>query len=194
MAYSRLLLLIVISSHLPGIQARPIDFWCNKEARKSMLKKVELLKNDMADCVGSRMLPAPLQLPCVCVQPVKWANQTLQQKRAEVLEALRVFEVGVHEEINQTTLECQTSLLKRLGHHITNLVGIVNSLQIQNDTGISSHPVVQDYSSETDLEKVLEHYGKLLKRKLELLANNLRDHLCQGYRRADLRQNKMPQA
>ncbi|XP_074536194.1 uncharacterized protein LOC141798248 [Halichoeres trimaculatus] len=194
MAYSRLLLLLigVISSHLPGVQARHIDFWCNRDARKNMGKTVEGLKRDMADCVGSHTLPAPLELPCVSVQAAEWANKTLQQKRAEVLGALRVLEDGVHGELNQTTSHCQTSLLERLGHHITNYVGLVNSLQLQNDTGTSPHPVVQIRSSEISLRKVLEHYDTLLRKTLERFAIDLRDHLCKEYRRAVQKQTERP--
>lgn len=178
MAYSRLLLLLIgmISSHLPGVQTRHIDFWCNQDSRRNMGKMVEGLKKNMADCVGSHTLPAPLQLPCVWVQPVKWANKTLQQKHAEVLGALRVFEDGVHMEMNQTTSQCQTSLLERIGHRVTNYVALVNSLHLQEDSG--SPPAVQNCSSQTSLKKVLEHFEKLLKGKLERLAIDLKNTLC----------------
>ncbi|XP_034557334.1 uncharacterized protein LOC117825544 [Notolabrus celidotus] len=173
-----LLLIGVISCHLPGVQARPIDFWCNREARKHMGKAVEGLKKEMADCVGSHMLPSPLQLPCVWVQPAEWANKTLQQKRAEVLGAFQVFRDGVHGAANQTTLQCQTSLLERLGHHVTNYVGLVSSLQIQNDMGTSSQPAAQNCPPERSLKKVLEQYGRLLKGKLERFAVDLKDSMC----------------
>ncbi|CAJ1066104.1 uncharacterized protein LOC117825544 [Xyrichtys novacula] len=178
MAYSRLLLLLligVISSNLPGLQARPIDFWCNREARKSMTKTVEGLKKDMADCVGSHELPSPLQLPCLWVQPAEWVNKTLQQKHAEVHSALHVFQDGVHGARSQSTLQCQTSLLERLERHITNYVGLVDSLPMQTEMG--SH-LVQNFTNETTLDAVLDKYRTLLKGKLERFARDLKDNIC----------------
>ncbi|XP_065816828.1 thrombopoietin-like isoform X2 [Labrus bergylta] len=187
MAYSRFLLLLigVISSHLPGVQSRPVDFWCNRDARKNLVKTIEELKKDMADCVGSHILPSPLQLPPVWVQPAEWANKTFQQKRAEVLGALRVLQDGVQRATSQTTLQCQASLLERLGHHVTNYVGLVSSLQIQADRETSSHPEVPNSPPQTSLTKVLERYRNLLKGKLERLAVDLKDSLCHAEHRTD---------
>ncbi len=42
-----LLLIGVISCHLPEVQARPIEFWCNCKNRKIMEGKIEALKEDM---------------------------------------------------------------------------------------------------------------------------------------------------
>lgn len=55
----------------------------------------------------------------------------LHQKCAEVVEALQMIQDGVQGTMNQTTLHCQTPLLERLGHHITNYLAIINRLQIQ---------------------------------------------------------------
>lgn len=41
------LLIGVISSHLPEVQGRPTDFWCNDQARESMEKRIEGVKKDM---------------------------------------------------------------------------------------------------------------------------------------------------
>ncbi|XP_065816829.1 thrombopoietin-like isoform X3 [Labrus bergylta] len=166
-----LLLIGVISSHLPGVQSRPVDFWCNRDARKNLVKTIEELKKDM--------------LPPVWVQPAEWANKTFQQKRAEVLGALRVLQDGVQRATSQTTLQCQASLLERLGHHVTNYVGLVSSLQIQADRETSSHPEVPNSPPQTSLTKVLERYRNLLKGKLERLAVDLKDSLCHAEHRTD---------
>ncbi|XP_078023489.1 uncharacterized protein LOC144462773 isoform X3 [Epinephelus lanceolatus] len=126
MAYSR-----VISCHLPEVQARPTDFWCNPQARKTMERKTEGLRKDMAACVGENTLPSPVQLPCVSINTTEWANKTLRQKHAEVVEALQVFQDGVQGAKDQTTSGCLTSLLEKLEHHITNYLAIVSSVQIQ---------------------------------------------------------------
>uniref|UniRef100_A0A8C9X1T7 Thrombopoietin n=1 Tax=Sander lucioperca TaxID=283035 RepID=A0A8C9X1T7_SANLU len=76
-------------------------------------------------------LPSPVQLPCVSLHKTEWAKKTLQQKRAEVVGALRVFQDGVQGARNQSTSKCQTSLLEKLGDHITNYLVIINRLQIQ---------------------------------------------------------------
>ncbi len=60
---------------------------------------------------------------CVCVQ--------LQQKHAEVVEALQMFQDGVQAARNHSTLQCQTTLLEKLEYIITNHLDIVSSLQIQ---------------------------------------------------------------
>ncbi|XP_039985965.1 thrombopoietin-like [Xiphias gladius] len=185
MAYSRLLVLLigVISSHLPEVQGRPTDFWCNDQARESMEKRIEGVKKDMAGCVGSDVLPSPVQLPCVWVHLAEWKNKTLQHKLAEVVGALRAFQDEVQGAIKNTTLQCQTSLLDTMAQHIRNYVAIVNTLQIQNDTEEPSHSVVQYCSSQTSLMKVLEQYRKLLKGKLGDLATDLHRKICKEERR-----------
>uniref|UniRef100_A0A3Q1GBM9 Thrombopoietin-like n=1 Tax=Acanthochromis polyacanthus TaxID=80966 RepID=A0A3Q1GBM9_9TELE len=130
MAYSRLLLLLigVISTHLPEVHARPIDFWCKNDSRKKMIEMIA----EWADCVTSDTLPSPVQLPCVGFRMTEWTNKTLQQKRAEVLGALQVFEGGVQSVMSQVTLPCQTSLLEKLKNSIRNYLAIVKTLPIQS--------------------------------------------------------------
>lgn len=177
MAYSRLLLLLmgVISTYLPEVQTRHIDFWCNRQARKFMETMIDRLKRDMADCVGSDVLSSPVQLPCVWVHTTEWANKTLQQKYAEVVGALQMFQDGVR---NQTTQQCQSLLLRRLELHITNYLDIVNRLQIQNGTVTPPQSAVQNCPSQTSLSKVLDQLTKLLMGKLEYLAIDLQDSNC----------------
>ncbi|KAK9520459.1 hypothetical protein VZT92_020344 [Zoarces viviparus] len=173
MAYSRLLLLLIGVIYL--VQARPTDFWCNRQARKTMEKKIQGLRTDMVACVGADTLPSPVQLPCVWVHAAEWANQTLQQKCAEVVEALRVFRNGVQGTKNHSTSECQTSLLEKLEHHIANYVAIVSRLQTQNGTVTPSRSAVRNCSRVNSTSKVLQQYGYLLKGKLERLSVDLRD-------------------
>lgn len=60
---------------------------------------------------------------CVFVQ--------LQQKKAEVAGALEVLHEWALAAGNQSRSHCQTLLLKKLEHHITTCLLIVNQLQIQ---------------------------------------------------------------
>ncbi|KAL7400157.1 hypothetical protein ABVT39_007332 [Epinephelus coioides] len=176
MAYSRLLLLLigVISCHLPEVQARPTDFRCNPQARKIMERKTEGLRIDMAACVGENTLPSPVQLPCVSINTTEWANKTLQQKRAEVVEALEVFQDGVQGAKDQNTSGCLTSLLEKLEHHITNYLVIVRSVQIQDDTVTPSQSAAQNCSSSSSTNEVLKQFENLLQGKLELFVADLR--------------------
>uniref|UniRef100_A0A3Q3KPE4 Thrombopoietin n=1 Tax=Monopterus albus TaxID=43700 RepID=A0A3Q3KPE4_MONAL len=184
MAYNRFLLLLIglISSYLHKAQGRPIDFWCNNQDRKSRTNRIEGLKKDMADCVGSETLPSPIQIPCVWVHPAEWANKTLQQRSVEVLGALQGFQDRVQEASKQqTTLQCQTSLLKKLESHIRNDVDIVQRLHIQNGT---YHSVIQYCFNQTSLKEVLEQYRRLLSKKLERLATDLHDSMCKAEHRS----------
>ncbi|XP_040902649.1 uncharacterized protein LOC121187460 isoform X2 [Toxotes jaculatrix] len=176
-----LLLIGVISSHIPDVQGRPIDFWCNRQARKSLENGIAGLKEDMANC--SDTLPSPVQLPNVGLNQADWKNKT--NKHEEVLGALQVFRDGVQGAKLNATLQCQTSLLEKLEHHTENYLRIVNRLQIQKDTISWCHPVVpshsaaQHCSNETSLKKVLEQYRSLLLGKLWFLVIDLHDHICQ---------------
>lgn len=177
MAYSRLLLLLiigVISNHLPQVHARPIDFWCKNDARKMMMMMIE----DKVMCVGSDVLPSPMQLPCVGVHAAEWANKTLGEKRAEVLGALQVFQGGLQGVRSQVTLQCQTSLLQRLERSVANYLTIVRRLHLQSDDLASSHSAVQNCSSETSLNNVLKQYRNLLAGKLDRFAVDLQDIVC----------------
>ncbi|KAA8593728.1 hypothetical protein FQN60_004562 [Etheostoma spectabile] len=139
-----LLLIEVICFHPPVVQASPTDLLCNRQARKKMEKRIERLRKAM-----------------------------LQQKRAEVVGALRVFQDAVQGARNQSTSECQTSLLEKLGDHIRNYLIIINRLQIQNDTVPPSHSAAQNCSSLNSTSEVLKQYGNLLKGKLEHLVIDL---------------------
>ncbi|CAK6965440.1 uncharacterized protein LOC119490812 isoform X2 [Scomber scombrus] len=147
---SRLLLLLLglFSSHPPEVQARPTDFWCNRQERKRMEQRTfEDLKKDM-----------------------------LQQKHAEVLGALQVFQAWMA--TNQTTLQCQSSLLKKLQRQITNHLLIVNQIPKQIDAVVPSENTIQESTSQTRLKKVLDQYEKLIKVKLERLAKDLEGIIC----------------
>lgn len=185
MAYSRLLLLLigVISSHLPDVQAKDTDFWCNFHVRKRMQEKI--LDHNMVNCVGSDTLSTSVQLPCVEVNIAEWKNKTLPQKRAEVVGALQMFQDGVQGVRNQTTLQCQIPLLENLTHHITNHLEIVKGLQLQNDLMMPSQIAVQSCSSQTSLNGVLTEYRRLLRGKLKLLASDLKNSICKEVNRTN---------
>ncbi|KAL6105014.1 uncharacterized protein ACO6RY_06629 [Pungitius sinensis] len=173
MAYSRLLLLLI--GGICSVHAGPTDFWYNHPVRRNMVKEIVGLREDMVACVGADTLHSPVQLPCVMVHATEWANKTLQQKSAEVVEALRMFRDGVQVTKNHSTSECQTSLLEKLQRHITNYVAIVRWLQIQSGAVTPPPPSPQSCSSVNSTSEVLKQYGNLLRGKLERLAIDFRD-------------------
>lgn len=180
MAYSRLLLLMigVIATLLPQLWARPTDFWCNCQARKSMERRIEGMQTDVVHCVGSDTLSSPAQLPCVWVHTAEWANKTLQEKRAEVSETLQVFQDVVQGAKSQATLSCQTSLLESIERHISNYQAIISRLQIESDSATASNSSVQSCFRGTSLSEVLEQYRTLVRGKLEHLATDLQGVIC----------------
>uniref|UniRef100_A0AAQ4P6Y5 Uncharacterized protein n=1 Tax=Gasterosteus aculeatus aculeatus TaxID=481459 RepID=A0AAQ4P6Y5_GASAC len=125
--------LLLLIGGICSVQAGPTDFWCNRQVRKTMEKEIVALCTQVA-CVGADTLDSPVQLPCVMLHASEWENKTLQQKSAEVVEALRVFWDGVRVAKNQSTSECQTSLLEKLERHMANYVAIVSRLQMQVHT------------------------------------------------------------
>ncbi|KAM6932969.1 uncharacterized protein FYW49_001364 [Xenentodon cancila] len=183
MAYSRLLLLLLIealSTYLPEVNARPIDFWCNKKDRLRIEEMIHEM--DKTDC-RLDVLHSPVQLPCVEINTEEWANKTFQQKHAEVLEAFQVFEDGVQHIRNQSSLQCQTSFLDELQHSITNYVNIVSEVHIQNDDQPSSYPLGQICDSKTSLHGVLKVYKRLLRGKLTRFAVDLNHIICKDQHR-----------
>ncbi|XP_041734820.2 uncharacterized protein LOC121568332 isoform X2 [Coregonus clupeaformis] len=172
MALSRLLLLLlcVVSSEVPNVQTRPIDFVCDAHARRNM-NNMKDLEVAMVGCSGSDQLPSFLQLPCVRILKASWDHKS--QKRAEVRGALGVLLDGVGRVRTQTKLSCQSSLLERLEHGITNYLHIVTNLDITGDL-TDPDPGCPSQQSRS-LTQVLQLYGRLLRGKLEWLSLDLRD-------------------
>ncbi|XP_055751288.1 uncharacterized protein LOC129831825 isoform X1 [Salvelinus fontinalis] len=131
------------------------------------------LKSIQVGCSGSDQLPSSLQLPCVRILKATWDHKSLQQKRAEVRGALGVLLDGVGRVRKETKLSCQSSLLERLEHGITNYLHIVTKLDIKGDL-TDPDPGCPSQQSRS-LTQVLQLYGRLLRGKLEWLSLDLRD-------------------
>ncbi|XP_029373243.1 thrombopoietin isoform X2 [Echeneis naucrates] len=177
MACSRLMLLLigVISSHLPEVHSRPVDFWCRTQARGNMQQMIEDLRKAAARCDS---LPSPVQLPSVKMNVALWGRKTTQHKRAELVGTIRAFQDGVQEARVNVTSQCQTSVLEKLEHRIRNDLLILNSSHIQTDT-VTSPPARADFSSQTNkLSEVLKQYELLLKGKLNHFAIDVHDIIC----------------
>ncbi|KAM8902631.1 thrombopoietin isoform 2-T2 [Spinachia spinachia] len=166
------------------IAAGPADFWCNHQVRRNMGKEIVGMRADVLACVGADTLRSPVPLPCVMVHATEWADKTLQQKCAEVVEALREFRGGVQGTKNQSTSECQASLLEKLERHISNYVAIVSRLQVQSGAVTPPPSPPRSCSSVNSTSEVLKRYGNLLRGKLERLAIDLRDEAPESGQRS----------
>ncbi|XP_035277507.1 thrombopoietin isoform X2 [Anguilla anguilla] len=91
-----LLLLSMAASDIPGVQARPIDFVCDGHARRD-LNTVKELESGMGECSGSALLPLPITLPCMKTHKASWDRKSVQQKRGDIVAALRALAQGVRE-------------------------------------------------------------------------------------------------
>lgn len=178
MAYSRLLLLLigVISTNLPEVNTRPIDFWCNPNPKQKMMEMINVMAQ--ANCSGLDVLPSPVQLPCTWIN-TEWKNKPAQEKHVDVLETLQVFQHGVRRVKNETSLQCHTSMLEGLEQNINRLVNIVNQAYLKGDAVTSSRPSGQICGSETNFMKVVNSYKLLIKGKLHHLSVDLCSSMTQ---------------
>ncbi|XP_078812675.1 uncharacterized protein LOC144996833 isoform X2 [Oryzias latipes] len=168
MAYSSCILLLLrlliggISTNLPQVHARPNNFWCNSVARKNMsvAEKVECNKTDV--------LPSPVLMPSVELNLNEWENKTLQQKQAEILEALQLFDLVIN---NETSLQCMRTL------RIKNYMIIVKKAPIQKDNLTPPHHPQKTKEGKT-IGEVLDQYKTLIKKKLNLFAQDLQLSNC----------------
>ncbi|KAJ7990621.1 hypothetical protein DPEC_G00302290 [Dallia pectoralis] len=171
-----LLLLFLISSELPKVQTRAIDFVCNTADRRNM-NNAKDLEVAMVGCSGSDALPVTLQLPCVGILKASWDQKSLQQKSAEVIRALEVLSNGVGKVRAQAKLSCQSSVLERLEHRVKNYLHIVINLGTMGkeeatvSTPVLDCPVQQSQS----LAQVLKLYNSLLQGKVEQLIKDLQN-------------------
>ncbi|XP_064158773.1 thrombopoietin-like isoform X1 [Anguilla rostrata] len=172
-----LLLLYMAASEVQDIQTRPIDFVCDYQARRSM-NKVEEIKSAMGECDGSDLLPSAIPLPCVGINMGAWRKKSLQQKRGQVLAALKVLTEGLKMVRAKTQNGCQSTLLERLEHSVTNYLHIVMNLDILQDKGEGQDFACQSRNT-LNLDQVLMQYNKLLSGMLEMFMLELKD-MCQG--------------
>ncbi|KAM7400633.1 hypothetical protein PAMA_005024 [Pampus argenteus] len=72
MALSRLLLLCMVASELWDAETKPVDFVCNRAARRAMNIVAEMQKALKNDCNGSMTFSTPVQLPCAELHVASW--------------------------------------------------------------------------------------------------------------------------
>uniref|UniRef100_A0A8P4K720 Thrombopoietin n=1 Tax=Dicentrarchus labrax TaxID=13489 RepID=A0A8P4K720_DICLA len=152
----RLLLLCVVASEVWDAETKPIDFLCNKGARRVMNIVAGM---ESSNCNGLTALSTPLQLPCTELHVASWGNKSHQEKRGDIVASLRLLIEGVEGVRALSQTECATSLLQRLEHNISNYLLILTHLQLSVR---SSHTDINCMRTSTYALPVRTDFGDLL--------------------------------
>ncbi|XP_054452461.1 thrombopoietin isoform X1 [Anoplopoma fimbria] len=172
MALSRLLLLCVVASKVWDAETKPIEFVCNKSARRA-LNIVAEMESALSDCNGSANLSTPVQLPCTELHVASWENKSHQDKRGDIVASLRLLLEGVNVVKAQCQPGCAASLLQRLKNNINNYLLILTHLQL---SGPTMSPALSCVPRSThSLNTILSNYNRLISGKLERFMVNLSD-------------------
>ncbi|XP_042354143.1 thrombopoietin isoform X2 [Plectropomus leopardus] len=172
MALSRLLLLCMVASKLWDAETKPIEFVCDKSARRAMNIVAEL-QSALNDCDGLTTLSTLVQLPCTELHVASWGNKSHQEKRGDIVASLRLLIEGVKVVRAPGQPACATSLLQRLENNINNYLLILTHLQL---SGPAVSPALSCVPQSTlSLSMVLLNYNQLISGKLERFVVNLED-------------------
>ncbi|XP_034743135.1 thrombopoietin isoform X1 [Etheostoma cragini] len=173
MALSRLLLLCMLASEVWDAETKPIEFVCNKGARRAMNIVAEM-ERALSNCNGSTTLSTPVQLPCIELHVASWENKSHQEQRGDIVASLSLLIEGVKVVKSPSQPECAASLLQRLENNINNYLLILTHLQLsQGPVGSPALPCVP--RSTQSLSTILVNYNHLILGKLERLMINLED-------------------
>ncbi|KAI5092573.1 thrombopoietin [Silurus meridionalis] len=166
------LLLSLVLSDLSHPEAKPLDFVCVSEARKVM-NKVKNLQDDLAQCSAAAFLPAPVRTPSIRINMIIWKSKPIAERRAEILQSLRMLAQDIHNARVRSQAECALRLLELLEHNIYNYIHTLTQLHTQSGSDVPNilDPPVQIVSQ--DLGRVLQNYDRLISRKLEWLVSEM---------------------
>ncbi|XP_038573962.1 thrombopoietin isoform X3 [Micropterus salmoides] len=173
MALSRLLLLWMVASEVWDAETKPIDFVCNKSARRAMNIVAEM-ESALSGCNGSTTLSTPLQLPCTELHVASWKNKSHQEKRGDIVASLRLLIEGVKVVMGPSQLGCVASLLQRMENNINNYLLILTHLQLNQGPVVSPALTCVPRSTQS-LSRVLLNYNQLISGKLEWFMVDLED-------------------
>ncbi|XP_037644146.1 thrombopoietin isoform X1 [Sebastes umbrosus] len=198
MALSRFLLLCMVASEVWDAETKPIDFVCNKGARRAMniVAEMESALSPISlslcsppiclasvssmcpplqsDCNGSTTLSTPVQLPCTELHVASWENKSHQEKRGDIVASLRLLIEGVKVMRAPSQPGCGTSLLQRLENNINNHLLIITHLQLSQGPVVSPALSCVPRSTQS-LSTVLLNYNRLISGKLDRLMVDLED-------------------
>ncbi|XP_053294785.1 thrombopoietin isoform X1 [Pleuronectes platessa] len=176
MALSRLLLLCMVASEVWDAETKPIDFVCNRAARR-VLNIVAEMESALSDCNAVMTLSTPVQLPCTELHVASWEDKSVllqyQERRGDIIASLRLLIEGVKVMRALSTPGCGTSLLQRLENNINNYLVILTHLQLSGPVETPSLSCVPLRSQ--SLTTVLLRYNQLISGKLERFMINMED-------------------
>ncbi|KAK3513587.1 hypothetical protein QTP70_025365, partial [Hemibagrus guttatus] len=165
------LLLNLVLSELSHPEAKPLDFVCVSDVRKVM-NKVKDLQEDLAHCSTAAFLPVPVRIPYIRVNILTWQSKPIPERRAEILQSLRMLAQDIHHARNQSQDQCALRLLDRLRHSINNYIHTLT--QIHTQSGPDGLKVPDpSFHHVSDLGLVLQCFDRLISRKLEWLVNEM---------------------
>ncbi|KAK2822417.1 hypothetical protein Q5P01_022482 [Channa striata] len=172
MALRRILLLCIVASEVWDAEPKPIDFVCNRAARRAMNTVAEM-DSTLSDCYGSMTLSSPIQLPCTELHVASWESKSHQEKRGEIVASLKLLTEGVTALKASSLPKCGSLLLQRLESNIHNYLLILTHLQL-------SGPVVSPTlscvpRSTNSMSTFLLKYNQLILGKLERFVVGLED-------------------
>ncbi|XP_035025124.1 thrombopoietin isoform X1 [Hippoglossus stenolepis] len=196
MALSRLLLLCMVASEVWDAETKPIDFVCNRAARRvlNIVAEMESALSPISpsltclsgychlfsmslpwqsDCNAVMTLSTPVQLPCTELHVASWENKSYQERRGDIIASLRLLIEGVKVMRALSTPGCGTSLLQRLENNINNYLVILTHLQLSGPVETPSLSCVPLRSQ--SLSTVLLRYNQLISGKLEKFMINMED-------------------
>ncbi|XP_034038572.1 thrombopoietin isoform X2 [Thalassophryne amazonica] len=173
MALNKLLLLWMVASELRDAETKPIDFVCNRTARRAMNAAAAEMANTLSNCNALVTLATPVQLPCVALHKASWENTSHKQKRDDIADSLRHLSNGIKVARVQTQPGCVSSLLQRLERSASNYVHILTNLDLSGPVESPASTCVPQSSS--SLSTVLRAYTRLISGKLEALMEKLVD-------------------
>ncbi|XP_040911531.1 thrombopoietin isoform X2 [Toxotes jaculatrix] len=165
-----LLLLCMVASEVWDAETKPIDFVCNRAARRAM-NIVADMESALSDCTGIVTFSTPVQLPCTELHIASWENKSHQEKRGDIVASLRLLIEGVKVLRALSQPGCGASLLQRLENNINNHLLILTHLQLSGPVVSPSLSCVP--RSSQSLRIVLLRYNQLISGKLEQFMINL---------------------
>ncbi|XP_030259248.1 thrombopoietin isoform X2 [Sparus aurata] len=164
MALSRLLLLCMVASEVWDAETKPVDFVCNKGARRA-LNIVAETESALSECNDAKTLSTLVQLPCTELHVASWKNKSHQGIRGDIVASLRLLIEGVKVVRAQIQPGCASLPLQRLEHNINNYLLILTHLQL---SGPAVSPALSCVPLSTlSLNTVLLKYNQLISGKLE---------------------------
>lgn len=172
MALSRLLLLCMVASEVWDAETKPIEFVCNKGARRAMNIVAEM-KSALSDCNGSTTLSTPVQLSCTELHVASWENKSHQEKRGDIVASLRLLTESVKAVRAPSQPGCAASLLQRLENNMNNYLLILTHLQLSGPVVTPALSCIP--RSTQSLSTVLLNYNQLILGKLEWFVVDLED-------------------